>query len=131
MKISIAEIVEGVSTATGYSIEEIHSCSRKRELALARQLCHYIAFKQNIYTDRHIGENIGNKDRTTVIHSVEMITAFIKNNDHLLNDYLIALNKKAPLIYSIMTRRKLTSIEPCNPTSFYVTRCQTYVSGLI
>lgn len=61
--------------------QQIESKSRKRELVLYRQLFCYFMMKSKAFSLKSVGELIGNRDHTTVIHSVNTIQDLIDIND--------------------------------------------------
>lgn len=121
MRNTIHTIVEGVANALGYEASEIYSNRRFQPLVLARQICYYIAYKDETYTCTYIGKNIGNRDHSTVLHGIGKVEGYMKTNDSLFLQYMDALNKKAPHIYTrLKPIRVLRSKENCNPTHFEI-----------
>lgn len=53
--------------------ESLITKSRRRELVYARQLCMYLVHKYSRVTLRTIGERLGGRDHTTVIHSKQTV----------------------------------------------------------
>lgn len=66
--------------------ENVRKPCRKRELVWARQLYCYLAKKFTSLSLNQIGEVIGGKDHTTVIHSNTTANNLIKNHADLKDD---------------------------------------------
>ena len=120
---TINEIIEGVAMATGWTTNEIQSKSRIRELVLVRQICYYIAYKDECYTFTSIGKGIGNRDHTTVIHGVKKVMDYYTTKDVLFTQYMEDIKLKAPHIHSkLIPLRSKVSTEACNYSRFKITR---------
>lgn len=105
---TIKEIIEGVAMATGWSVDEIKSKSRVSELVLVRQICYYIAYKEECYTFTYIGRELGGRDHTTVMHGVKKVVDYYTTKDGLFNQYMEAIRYKSPHIYSTLMPIKQT-----------------------
>jgi chromosomal replication initiator protein len=57
----------------GVTSAQLHHRSRKRPVALARQVCMYLARRLTSYSLKEIGRYFGNKNHTTVVFSVNAI----------------------------------------------------------
>lgn len=74
LKLSLSNIIRIVCEYTGYSLEELKSKSRKRELVFARMLIFYNARHHLRRTTlKTIGEPF-NRDHATVLHGVKTIS---------------------------------------------------------
>ncbi|MEN9621619.1 MAG: chromosomal replication initiator protein DnaA [Candidatus Parcubacteria bacterium] len=84
--ISIKEVVKIVSDF--YNIEEnhIYEKTRKKEVVKPRQVIMYILREDMNISYPSIGEKLGGRDHTTVIHSCEKIKEDIKSNQTLLQE---------------------------------------------
>lgn len=84
--ISIKEVVKIVSEF--YNIEEnsIYEKTRKKEVVKPRQVIMYILREDMNISYPSIGEKLGGRDHTTVIHSCEKIKEDIKSNQTLLQE---------------------------------------------
>lgn len=71
--INIPYIQEVVCDYFGLKKEELLSKSRKREIALPRQLAMYFSKEMTNATFSRIGEEMGGKDHSTVMYAVETI----------------------------------------------------------
>ncbi|MCK4918411.1 MAG: chromosomal replication initiator protein DnaA [Candidatus Pacebacteria bacterium] len=84
--ISIKEIIKTV--ANFYNIEEEMICkkTRKKEIVKPRQLIMYILREDFNISYPSIGEKLGGRDHTTVIHSCDKIRNNLKNNSLLIQE---------------------------------------------
>jgi chromosomal replication initiation ATPase DnaA len=123
MRNEIKTIVEGVGHALGFKVSEICSASRKHELVVARQICYYIAFKDESHTQTEIGKFLGGRDHSTVIHGIQQIEDYRKTKYPLFLKFMEQINKYAPQIHSILKPIKvLRSNEPCAVTTFEINK---------
>jgi chromosomal replication initiator protein len=70
MVITEEQIFDIVGHEYGLTKEEIISRSRKRECVESRHLMAYIIKRKTRFSLKHIGERLGGRDHTTIIHSV-------------------------------------------------------------
>src|SRR3989344_3305531 len=93
--ISVKEVIKKV--ADFYEIEEgsIYEKTRRKEVVKPRQIIMYILREDFHVSYPTIGQKLGGRDHTTVIHSCEKVKNDIKNNSALLQelDQLRALLK--------------------------------------
>ncbi len=84
--VSVKEIVKIVSNF--YNIEEnhIYEKTRKKEVVKPRQVIMYLLREDMNISYPSIGEKLGGRDHTTVIHSCEKIKEDIKSNHVLLQE---------------------------------------------
>lgn len=84
--VSVKDIVKIVSDF--YNIEEnnIYEKTRKKEVVKPRQVIMYILREDMNISYPSIGEKLGGRDHTTVIHSCEKIKEDIKSNQTLLQE---------------------------------------------
>ena len=73
VKITPDKIMDKVSTFYGVTKAELIGKSRIKPLVVPRQVAMYLCSKLTDMNPRMIGNAFGNKDRTTVLHSVEKI----------------------------------------------------------
>jgi chromosomal replication initiator protein len=85
-----AIILAAVSDAFGFSIDELIGPKRQRPLVRARQIGMYLCRDLTDYSYPAIGREFGGRDHTTVIHAVEKITSFMKE-DRLTYDQVSGL----------------------------------------
>lgn len=81
--VSIKDVIKSI--AEFYDVEEnsIYEKTRKKEVVKPRQLIMYILREDFKVSYPTIGEKLGGRDHTTVIHSCEKIREDIKNNPTL------------------------------------------------
>ena len=89
---SADEIVNGVCEASGVTIEQIKSKSRKREIVIARQIIQFMIaekYKESNVEINHklIGEKV-NRDRTGVYYSISQVEGAIKVRDRYVMDII-------------------------------------------
>jgi chromosomal replication initiator protein len=84
--ISIKEIIKTV--ADFYQIEEdsIYQKTRRKEIIKPRQIAMYILREDFNISYPSIGQKMGGRDHTTVIHSCEKVKNDLKNNNNLLQE---------------------------------------------
>lgn len=70
-------IMETVTEYYGVSIKAIKSKNRSRKNVLARHVAIYLMRQNTKLTLNQIGEILGDRDHTTVIHAVKMINNYI------------------------------------------------------
>jgi chromosomal replication initiator protein len=84
--ISSKEVVKIVSDFYNLDEDCIYKKSRRREVVQPRQLIMYILRKDFNISYPTIGEDLGGRDHTTVIHSFEKIKEVLKTNNLLVQD---------------------------------------------
>lgn len=84
--VSIKDVVRTVSDF--YSLEEnsVYEKTRRKEIVKARQVVMYILREDFNVSYPTIGQELGGKDHTTVIHSYTKIKTDIKNNPQLVQE---------------------------------------------
>ena len=84
--VSVKDVVRAVSSF--YNIEEdtIYNKTRKQEVVKPRQLTMYILREDYNISFPSIGQKLGGRDHTTVIHSCEKIKNELKMNSELLSE---------------------------------------------
>lgn len=81
-------IEKNVCDLIGITPLELRESKRqKREIVEARQICHYIAKKNNLGSLVDIGFRFGRKDHSTVLHSVKTVTNLLQTNIEFKNQY--------------------------------------------
>lgn len=71
--VDLTDIENIVIAHYGVSSQQLHSRLRKRPVALARQVCMYLARKLTSYSLKEIGRFFGGKNHTTVVFAVQAI----------------------------------------------------------
>ena len=92
-EVSIANIQQIVSDFFNISIDHIIGKTRKRNIVIARQLGMYFAKKMTELSLKEIGRHFGNRDHTTVMHSIKTINDLI-DTDTLFKDTFNKLEHK-------------------------------------
>ena len=84
--VSVNEIVKSICEY--YQIEEslIYSKTRRKDVVYPRQVIMYILREEYNISYPSIGDKLGGRDHTTVIHSYEKIKKEIKTNNHLVKE---------------------------------------------
>lgn len=84
--ISVKDVVKAVSSF--YNIEEdsIYNKTRRQEVVKPRQLTMYILREDYNISFPSIGQKLGNRDHTTVMHSCDKIKNELKSNSELINE---------------------------------------------
>jgi len=84
--VAIKDVVKIVSDY--YSLEEslVYEKTRRKEIVKARQVVMYLLREDFNVSYPLIGQKLGGKDHTTVIHSYLKIKADLKNNPQLLQE---------------------------------------------
>ncbi|GMO33479.1 MAG: chromosomal replication initiator protein DnaA [Candidatus Azobacteroides pseudotrichonymphae] len=72
-QITLEKIQNIVSSYFKVNIDQIHSKSRKREIVQARQIAMFLSKKHTDHSYSLIGEQIGKRDRTTVLHACKSV----------------------------------------------------------
>lgn len=83
---SVDDIVSIVADFYGIEKESIHQKTRRKEVVKPRQIVMYILREDFQMSFPTIGQKLGGRDHTTVIHSCEKIKNDIKNNPSLLQE---------------------------------------------
>lgn len=91
--INIAHIQEVVCDYFGIQKEQLLSKTRKREIALPRQLAMYFSKEYTTSTYARIGNEMGGKDHTTVMHAYNTIKDYSKV-DKEVKKYIKDLKEK-------------------------------------
>ncbi len=84
--VSVDDVVEIVADFYGIEKEYIHQKTRRKEVVKPRQIVMYILREDFQLSFPTIGQKLGGRDHTTVIHSCEKIRNCIKNNPSLLQE---------------------------------------------
>jgi chromosomal replication initiator protein len=72
-EVSVEYIQKTVCEFIGISTELLKENTRKREVVNARQISMYLAKKYTKNSLKEIGRHFGNKDHSTVIHSIQVV----------------------------------------------------------
>ncbi len=92
-QITVDQILKTVAHHTGVSVAEILSDKRARNVVESRHLVMYLARELTDLSLPKIGESVGNRDHTTVLHAVEKIAKLMRQ-DRQLYDQVQQLTTK-------------------------------------
>jgi len=103
MDVIVDEVVELVAGVTGFTVSEIKSNWRKREVVLARFIVVYLI--RDMYGSsvslKTLGMCLGGRDHSTIIHAIQTMEDLIKTNDRITIKMLEAcIEKKRELSMS-------------------------------
>ena len=84
--LTIDDILDKVCSHFNVTQQNVFSRSRKREYVLVRQVSMYLAQKYTKMPAASIGQLIGNRDHSTVIHSCSTIEKRLKIDKEFLNE---------------------------------------------
>jgi len=84
--VSTKEIIKTISDFYGIEENQIYEKGRKKEIIKPRQVIMYILREDFDISFPSIGEKVGNRDHSTVIHSYEKIKNDIKTDSELLEE---------------------------------------------
>jgi chromosomal replication initiator protein len=84
-RITIDLILSSVAEFTGISVTEIIGDKRTRPVVEGRHLAMYLARELTDASLPKIGERIGGRDHTTVLHAVEKITKLMQSDRSMYN----------------------------------------------
>jgi chromosomal replication initiator protein len=91
--LNIEDIQKEVGLFYGIPDDMMRAKTRKKEVALARQIAMFLSKRLTKHSLKTIGLHFGGRDHTTVIHALETVNTAIKN-DGKLADELAALEHK-------------------------------------
>jgi chromosomal replication initiator protein len=86
--VSPKQIMELVCRYYDITNEDLCGKSRKRELVVPRQIIMYLMREETRSSFPTIGEEIGKRDHTTVMHAYEKIRLAFENNEQIRQDIL-------------------------------------------
>lgn len=83
-KLPLESIIQMVCEETGIELSEVLSRTKKREVVIARQLICYFSKTHTGLSLKKIGEALGGRDHTTVIHSCQTIEDLLDTKDRAI-----------------------------------------------
>ncbi|MFN2225131.1 MAG: chromosomal replication initiator protein DnaA [Anaerolineae bacterium] len=86
--LSPERILSAVAQYYGVSEEDLIGRSRRRAVSVPRQMCMYLVREEIGTSLPQIGELLGGRDHTTIIHGCEKISAQIETDEALRRDWL-------------------------------------------
>ena len=87
-QMSVLAIQQAVASEWGVSSESLISKSRLKAYTVPRQVAMYLIRKVLRNSLVHIGEAFGNRDHSTVIHSLDRVNAQLQTDEHFRNRVL-------------------------------------------
>jgi chromosomal replication initiator protein len=84
--ISVKDVVKAVSSFYNIEEESIYNKTRRQEVVKPRQLTMYLLREDYNISFPSIGQKLGNRDHTTVMHSCDKIRNELKSNPELINE---------------------------------------------
>ena len=84
-RVTIDQILAAVAETTGISVTEITGDKRSRTIVESRHLAMYLARELTDASLPKIGERIGNRDHTTVLHAVDKIAKLMREDREMYN----------------------------------------------
>lgn len=82
----VEEVVQIVSDYYGIDEENVYKKIRKKEFVKPRQLIMFILREDFKISFPTIGEKLGGRDHTTVMHSCEKVREELEDNPQLISD---------------------------------------------
>ncbi len=76
------QVIEIVCEESGYSFKHLKQHDRRKEVKSARQIMHYFLTKHSKLKVTYVGF-LTERDHTTVVHSRQLVTEMIKQQDSL------------------------------------------------
>lgn len=93
--ITVDTIKEIIAEHFGITIEDLNSNKRNNTIAYPRQICMYLCHELlNNTTLKEIGNQLGGRDHTTIIHGINKIEDDLKSGDENIKNTIEVLKKK-------------------------------------
>ena len=89
-------IIETVAEHFNISPDDIKSTKRNKEIAYPRQICMYLCRKMTADSLQAVGNCLGKKDHTTIIHGEKKISDDLKKDENLKNTIDVLIKKINP-----------------------------------
>ncbi len=83
-RVSVAEIIDLVSSELDVSTDNIVSKKRSADIAWARQVAIYLCRELTDHSLARIGEHFGGRDHSTVLHSYNKVAELIEEDEQVL-----------------------------------------------
>ena len=86
---NINRIIEIVCSDKDYQLDPecVQWQIRLKKIIYPRQMCHYFAWKYTNETTAKIGEKIGGREHSTVLHSIKTVMTFCGNDKQYLKRF--------------------------------------------
>lgn len=92
-EINASTILNTTASMYGLSVDDLKGTSRKRPVVIARQVAMYVIRELTDLSYPAIGKTFGDKDHTTVMHSVEKIELLMGSDREVYNQVSEILSK--------------------------------------
>jgi chromosomal replication initiator protein len=92
-RVTMDDILEAVSSYYSLRTEDLLGPRRSRSLAVARQVAMYLARDLTAMSLPQVGQALGGRDHTTVMHGCEKIAALFEKDDEIRHQILEIRNK--------------------------------------
>jgi chromosomal replication initiator protein len=79
-QIDYNRVIEGVNSYFNVGLADLTGPRRQKELVLPRQIAMYIMYEECHMPMERIGQVLGNRDHTTVLHGIEKIKEAISRD---------------------------------------------------
>ena len=89
-------IIETVAEHFNISPDDRKSTKRNKEIAYPRQICMYLCRKMTADSLQAVGNSLGKKDHTTIIHGEKKISDDLKKDENLQNTIDVLIKKINP-----------------------------------
>ncbi len=90
--IGFEHVVAAVEKHFSYSLKELRSADRSKEISLARQVCMYFMKKKSQKSLKEIGEFLSRKDHTTITYAIQKIDQ-MRRVEHAFDKKLLAVER--------------------------------------
>lgn len=107
MSVDFLHVIDDVTTYLGVDLKTIKSKYRKREVVKYRALLIYALYRYTDLSFVRIGNLVGGRDHTTVIHNLSTIKNLLDTKDSVYY----------PLFYSYFTGRDLQFLKVTRPVT--------------
>jgi chromosomal replication initiator protein len=84
--LTIPVVLEGICKYYNVDLERLKSKQRDREIAWPRQVAMYVMREETSASLFQIGNSLGGRDHTTIIHGCEKVHNEMTNNDHIRHE---------------------------------------------
>jgi chromosomal replication initiator protein len=91
-KVSVENIIKGVSKFYKISKPDILSKKRTQKLVLARQVIAYLAKELTSDSLKLIGEKLGDRNHATVLYYLNKLTPLVNNDSNIMRDINLIKN---------------------------------------
>lgn len=95
-KVTPSYIIEVVAEHFGFKTEMLTSKKRDAEIILPRQIAMYLCCEMTDYSLKEIGEALGKKDHTTVMHGRDKISSDMQKDPDLASKISLLKSKISP-----------------------------------